>query len=183
MISHNIVIRTAIRYGLYFQWINIGGTAPRFILIVQTLTPGFFYSNLDVSFRFYLINFYMFKGLKIAVRQQKKLLVIFFITIFLPSVSLSIFGIIALRNEKFRLTKQIENEQLQIASDIKSKIETKLTETEERLDNLVNYPSFRQKDFVEIKELLTAGSGKDSLIETVFLLYKNEEIFPVPVSV
>ena len=119
----------------------------------------------------------MFKGLKIAVRQQKKLLVIFFITIFLPSVSLSIFGIIALRNEKFRLAKQIENEQLQIASDIKSKIETKLAETEERLDNLVNYPSFRQKDFAEIKELLTALSGKDSLIETVFLLYKNEEPF------
>ena len=119
----------------------------------------------------------MFEGLKIAVRQQKKLLVIFFITIFLPSVSLSIFGIIALRNEKFRLAKQIENEQLQIASDIKSKIETKLAETEERLDNLVSYPSFRQKDFAEIKELLTTLSGKDSLIETVFLLYKNEEPF------
>ena len=61
----------------------------------------------------------MFQGLKIAVKQQKKLLVIFFITIFLPSVSLSIFGIVALRNEKFRLEKQIENEQLQIANRYK----------------------------------------------------------------
>jgi hypothetical protein len=61
----------------------------------------------------------MFRGLKIAVKQQKKLLVIFLFAIFLPSVSLSIFGIIALRNEKFRLAKQIENEQLQFASDIK----------------------------------------------------------------
>ncbi len=38
----------------------------------------------------------MFQGLKIAFKRQKKLLVIFFITIFIPSVTLSIFGIIAL---------------------------------------------------------------------------------------
>ena len=50
----------------------------------------------------------MFQGLKIAVKRQKKLLVIFFITIFLPSVSLSIFGVIALRNEKFRMSRMAD---------------------------------------------------------------------------
>ena len=122
----------------------------------------------------------MFQGLKIAVKQQKKLLVIFFITIFLPSVSLSIFGIVALRNEKFRLVKQIENEQLQIANSIKGKIETKLVEIGERLKNLANYPSFRQKDYPVIKELLTELSEKDTLTGIIFLLYKNEEpLFPL----
>jgi signal transduction histidine kinase/tetratricopeptide (TPR) repeat protein len=119
----------------------------------------------------------MFQGLKIAVKQQKKLLAIFFITIFLPSVSLSIFGIIALRNEKFRLAKQIENEQLQIASSIKGKIETQLAETEKQLENLANHQSFRQKDYPVIKELLTALSKRDSLIGITFLLYKNEVPF------
>ena len=119
----------------------------------------------------------MFQGLKIAVKRHKKLLVIFLITIFLPSVSLSIFGIIALRNEKFRLAKQIENEQLQIAISIKGKIETKLAEIEKRLENLVNYPSFRQRDYPVIKELLTGLSKKDSLTGVIFLLYKNEELF------
>jgi len=119
----------------------------------------------------------MLQGLKIAVKQQKKLLVIFFIAIFLPSVSLSIFGIIALRNEKFRLAKQIENGQLKIATDIKGKIDTKLAEVEKRLENLVNYPSFRQKDYPVIKELLAELSNKDSLIGIIFLLYKNEEPF------
>jgi hypothetical protein len=82
----------------------------------------------------------MLQGLKIAVKQQKKLLLVFFITIFLPSVSLSIFGIVALRNEKFSLVKQIENEQFQIANSIKDKIKTKLEEIEKRLENLTSYP-------------------------------------------
>lgn len=122
----------------------------------------------------------MFQGLKIAVKQQKKLLVVFFITIFLPSVSLSIFGIIALRNEKFRLAKQIENEQLQIANSLKGKIETKLTEIEKKLEALAGYPSFRQKDYPVIKELITGLFEKDSLAGIIFLLYKNEEpLFPL----
>ena len=119
----------------------------------------------------------MFQGLKIAVQQQKKLLVIFFITIFLPSVSLSIFGIVALRNEKFRLEKQIENEQLQIATNIKGKIETKLAEIGEKLKNLADYPSVRQKDHQTIKELLTELSKRDSLTGTIFILYRNEAPF------
>jgi signal transduction histidine kinase len=119
----------------------------------------------------------MFQSLKIAVKQQKKLLVVFFITIFLPSVSLSIFGIVALRNEKFRLEKQIENEQLQIGNSIKGKIEVKLEEIGDRLINLVTYSSIRQKDYPVIKELLTELSKGDSLVGTTFLLYRNEEPF------
>jgi signal transduction histidine kinase len=122
----------------------------------------------------------MFQGLKIAVKQQKKLLVVFFITIFLPSVSLSIFGIKALRNEKFRLEKQIENEQLQIVKSIKGKIETKLTDIGEQLKNMASYPSFRQKDSPVIKELLRGLLEKDSLAGIVFLLYRNAEpLFPL----
>jgi signal transduction histidine kinase/tetratricopeptide (TPR) repeat protein len=122
----------------------------------------------------------MFQGLKIALKQQKKLLVTFFFAIFLPSVSLSIFGIVALRNEKFRLEKQIENEQLQIANSVKAKIETKLNNFGDQLKNLSNYPSFRQKDYPVIKELLTELFEKDSLAGLVLILYRNEEpYFPL----
>ncbi len=119
----------------------------------------------------------MFQGFKIAVKQQKKLLVIFFITIFLPSISLSIFGIIALRNEKFRLEKQIENEQFQIANSLKNSIEAKLAGFGEKLKNLAAYPSVLQRDFRAIKELLADLSNKDSLAGPVFLIYRNEEPF------
>jgi len=119
----------------------------------------------------------MFQGLKIAVKRQKKLLVIFFITIFLPSVLLSIFGIIALRNEKFRIEKQIENEQLQIANSIKGRIEIKMTEIGEKLENLASYPAFRQKDYPVIKELITSLFEKDTLSGIIFLLYNDEKPF------
>ncbi len=119
----------------------------------------------------------MFQGLKIAVKQQKKLLVIFFITIFLPSVSLSIFGIISLQNEKFRLEKQIENEQLQIANRLKGLVETKFAGIAEKLRNLAAYPSVRERDFPAVRKLLTDLSEKDSLAGPVFLLYKDGEPF------
>jgi signal transduction histidine kinase len=122
----------------------------------------------------------MFQGLKIAVKRQKKLLAIFFVTIFLPSVILSIFGIIALRNEKFRVEKEIENEQLRIANSIKDRIETKFTEIGERLENLASYPAFRQKDYPVIKELITDLFERDSLAGIIFILYQKEEpVFPM----
>jgi signal transduction histidine kinase len=122
----------------------------------------------------------MFQGLKIAVRRQKRLLLIFAITIFLPSVSLSIFGIKALRNEKFRLTQEIENDQLQLANSIKSKIESRFTETENRLLILANNPSFPQRDYPLIKDLIQGLAEEDSLAGILFLHYVNEEpIFPL----
>lgn len=119
----------------------------------------------------------MFQGLKIAFKRQRKLLVIFFIAIFLPSVSLSIFGIIALRNEKFRIEKQIENEQSRIANSIKDRIETKLTDIGKKLENLAGYQAFSEKDYPVIKDLAYRMFEKDSLTNQVFLLFENEEPF------
>ena len=125
----------------------------------------------------------MFQGLKIAVKRQKKLLVIFLIFIFLPSVSLSIFGIIALRNEKFRLSKEIENEQLEIVSNLQKRIKTRLTETEKRIENIAGNPSARRKDYPLIKEQVRELSEMDSLAGITFLLYENEEpVFPLFLS-
>ena len=50
----------------------------------------------------------MLENLKLAFKKQKRLVTIFLLTIFLPSVSLSIFGIRAIKNERFRLAKQLE---------------------------------------------------------------------------
>lgn len=58
----------------------------------------------------------MLDNLKIAVKRQKKLIVIFFLTIFLPSIALSIFGIRSIRSERFRLSHQVENDHIKTAS-------------------------------------------------------------------
>jgi len=65
----------------------------------------------------------MKKDLLIALRKHGRLIVLFLLTIFLPSVLLSIFGILALRNEKFRLESQFEEEQLRIAEHFKTRVE------------------------------------------------------------
>ena len=121
----------------------------------------------------------MFQGLKIAVKQQKKLLVIFFITIFLPSVSLSIFGIIALRNERFRLEKQFREKQLDLVGLIKSKVNQKISELENELHYLVRTPSFINNDYQEIITLVENHLGKNRLSGQFFVVYNgNEPWFP-----
>ncbi len=64
------------------------------------------------------------------------MIAIFLLTIFLPSVLLSIFGILALRNEKFRLEKQFEEEQLRIADHFKSQVVSNIRDTENVLQLL-----------------------------------------------
>lgn len=100
----------------------------------------------------------MLDNLKIAVKRQKKLLIIFLITIFLPSIALSVFGIRSIRNEKFRLVKQLEDEHKR-ASTALFPLESAQREKLERAQSF----EFRQKNFyfltiLTILVLLTFGT-------------------------
>lgn len=128
----------------------------------------------------------MIENLKIALRKQKKLIIIFCLTIFLPSISLSIFGIRAIKNEKFRLEKRVENEHRRAADFLKTQINSQLKTLEETLQKLAQYPSFTMKDYPAIKDLLSNRLADNNLIEQIFVVYKNEEpLFPLfqPTSV
>ena len=92
----------------------------------------------------------MFQGLKIAVKRQKKLLVIFLITIFIPAVTLSVFGIIALRNQKFRLEKQFREDQAEFVQRLKTEVNRQIHELENELQYIVFTPSFINNDYGEI---------------------------------
>jgi signal transduction histidine kinase len=122
----------------------------------------------------------MIENLKIALKKQKKLIIIFFLTIFLPSVSLSIFGIRAIKNEKFRLAKQVESEHRRAADFLKTQINSRFKDIEVILQNLAQYPSFFEKDYPAIKDLLDSRLADNNLIEQVFLVYRDEEpLFPL----
>jgi len=126
------------------------------------------------------------ENLKIALRKQKKLIIIFFLTIFIPSLSLSIFGIRAIRNERFRLAKQIENENRRAADFLKTQINSRFTELESVLQKLAQHPSFSEKNQQAIRDLLSNQLADNNLIEQIFFLYKNgEPQFPLfePASV
>ena len=122
----------------------------------------------------------MIENLKIALKKQKRLIAIFILTIFLPSVALSIFGIRAIRNEKFRLSQQFENEHRRIADFLKTKVSSQLKDIETVIQNLVQYPMFSDKDYQAIKELLITGLVENNLMDQVFIIYKDEEpLFPL----
>jgi two-component sensor histidine kinase/tetratricopeptide (TPR) repeat protein len=117
----------------------------------------------------------MFENLKIALRKQKKLIIIFFLAIFIPSLSLSIFGIRAIRNERYRLAKQIENENRRAADFLKRQINSRFIELESALQKLARYPSFSKKNHQAIKDLLSNQLTNNHLIDQIFIFYKNEE--------
>ncbi len=122
----------------------------------------------------------MFENLRIALRKQKKLIIIFFLTIFIPSLLLSIVGIRAIRNERFRLAKQIENENRRAADLLKTQINSRFMEIESGLRKLAQLPSFSKRDYPAIKNLLSNQLADNYLIEQVFFFYKNEEPrFPI----
>jgi len=128
----------------------------------------------------------MFENLKIALRKQKKLIIIFFLTIFLPAISLSIFGIKAIRNERFRLAKQIENENRRATDLLKTQINSRFMELESDLQKLAQHPSFSGKNRQASRDLLSNQLADNHLIEQIFIVYrKGEPQFPLfePASV
>ena len=111
----------------------------------------------------------MIENLKIALKRQKKLIIIFLLTILIPSVSLSIFGIRAIRNERFRLAKQTENEHRRAADFLKAQINSRFEDVEEVLQNLAQNPAFHEKEYSTIRDLL----GRTDLLIPVTKMGKN----------
>ena len=121
----------------------------------------------------------MFQSLNVAFRNQKKLILIFLLTIFLPSVTLSIFGLSAFRNERYRLEQQFREEQLGIIDHIKSEVLQNIRELERELQYLVRTPSFINKDYPEINSLIETHLEGNQLSEQFFVVFnENKPWFP-----
>lgn len=115
----------------------------------------------------------MKKDLLIALRKHKRLIIIFLLTIFLPSVFLSVFGIKAIRNEKFRLAKQLEEEELRTINLFKTQILSQVNEVENSLQYLVQTPSFINKDYQAIKTSLDIRLAENHLMKQFFVVYRD----------
>jgi len=121
----------------------------------------------------------MLENLRIAIRKQKKLILIFFLTIFVPALTLGVFGVRAIRNERFRLARQEENEGHRAARLIRAQYESKFEEITRAIDDLVRNPALIGKDYAAVSELAEKRFAADPLIGQAVLLYKNEEpLFP-----
>ena len=122
----------------------------------------------------------MFKNLKIALRNQKKLIAVFFLTIFVPSAALSIFGIQAIRNESFRLAKQLENEHSRTADFIKSQTQAKLHDVASQLQDMVRSPAFEEKDTAGITDVVKRHLTGFPLVRQAFVDFGEGSVrFPL----
>jgi signal transduction histidine kinase len=122
----------------------------------------------------------MLENLRIALRKQRKLVLIFFLTIFLPAVTLSVFGVRAIRSERFRLARQEETEARRAARLIRAHIQSKLEALAGALGATARDPAFIGKDHAAIHDLAEKRFAADPLIGQVVLLYRNEEAsFPL----
>lgn len=122
----------------------------------------------------------MIENLKIALKRQKKLIIIFFLTIFIPSVSLSILGIRAIRNERYRLVKQIETEHRGAADILKSQIQGRFKDIETTLQNFAQHQALSERQVPELQNMLKAQFAENPLVEQIFLVYKDQEpLFPL----
>ena len=117
----------------------------------------------------------MLENLKIAVKRQRKIILIFFLTILIPSVFLGIFGIRAIRNERFRVAKQLENEHRRAAEYLKSQVQNSFRELGSNLQNLAHSSTIAEKDYPEIKNVIVTQLSENPLMEYVFIAYDDEE--------
>ncbi len=107
------------------------------------------------------------------------MILIFLLTIFLPSITLSIFGIIALRNERFRLEKEFREDQNECIQVFKSELNREIVQLENELQYIVLTPSFINKDPEEIIQLVENKLGTNPLSDQFFVLFEGEEpLFP-----
>jgi signal transduction histidine kinase len=122
----------------------------------------------------------MLENFELAVKRQKKLIIIFLLTIFIPSISLSIFGIRAIRNERFRLATQVEDEHRRAAELLKSQVSAQFDELGSLLLKLTKSPVFLQRDTSGIKNLLDPQLAANPLVDFVFVAFEKEEAwFPL----
>lgn len=104
---------------------------------------------------------------------------IFLITIFIPAVTLSIFGIIALRNQKFRLEKQFREDQAEYVQLIKMEVNRQILELENELQYTVLTPSFINNDYGDIVLIVKNQLVRNNLIDQFFLVFEGEDpLFP-----
>ncbi len=122
----------------------------------------------------------MLENLKIAVRRQKKLIGIFLVTVLLPSVFLGVFGVIAIRNERFRRAEQIVTQHRRLASFVKEQVVDRIQAVESRLLELSAHPGFPARDLSVVSDAVYGRLAGETAVEEVFLAFWNEKpLYPL----
>jgi signal transduction histidine kinase/tetratricopeptide (TPR) repeat protein len=115
----------------------------------------------------------MLENLRIALRKQRKLVLIFFLTIILPALTLSVFGVRAIRSERFQLARQEETDARRAAGIIRSIIQAKIDTIARVLVETAREPAFVAKDIAAAHESVGKRFASDPLAGQAVLLYRG----------
>ena len=116
----------------------------------------------------------MLDTLRIALKTQKKLIFIFLVTIFLPSLALAVLGIRAIRVERHRIARNVELEHRRAADYLKSQLQTRLEQVETSVREAILSPSFRNREYSVIAEALTGQFAHSPMIDHIFVCYQGK---------
>ena len=117
----------------------------------------------------------MLQHLKMAIREQKRLVLIFLLAIFLPSVTLGVFSLFALRNEKYRIERQFQEEQHSFIDSIKSSISYNITTLDKELNSLVHTAPFSERNYPELLSLIEKHLEQHQLTDQFFITYHDRD--------
>jgi signal transduction histidine kinase len=122
----------------------------------------------------------MLDNLRLAARNQTRLILTFLLAIVIPSVSLGIFGITAIRNEEHRLARLVEKEHRSAAELVKSRIQAEMAELSDRLMEIAGSEPFRHRDASGIRSIIESQLAADPTAGLVFVAFDQEETaFPL----
>ncbi len=117
----------------------------------------------------------MLNNLKLVLSQNKKILAIFFIVVFLPSIFLAFFGLRALRNEKFKLQQQTLEEQKGYVATIQREIQDSIEKISSNLIDLSKSEAFSKADYSEITKEIKERLKNDLIFGEVIIWNKKGE--------
>jgi len=111
----------------------------------------------------------MLDNLRQVLSQNKKVLIIFFIVVFLPSVFLAFFGIQALRNEKFKLQQQTLEDQKAYVRTIQRDIQFIIEANSSGLMDLSKSEAILDAHYSEIKKDIAERLRNESLFGEIVI--------------
>ena len=115
--------------------------------------------------------------LKALLKRQKSLIIIFLLTIVLPSLALSISGIFAIRNEKYRVEKNILDKQQGAIKLLQNQLSVQFEGVKSYLERTAALSSFRDHKYSEIKSDLMLYINENETVDQIFILFKNGDVF------
>ena len=114
---------------------------------------------------------------KTLFQQQKRLIFLFLLTIVIPSLVLSISGILAIRNERYRNEQQILEKQQNAMTLLKNQFSGQIKNLLALLQNTARLPAFHDNDYTAIRQHLNPILNGSEPVDQLFILFKERDPF------